>query len=165
MSSDDYWLIGKHPSGGWGAAHGFASSPFTPVIKKEDRRFDSCETALFYATEMGSEYGCSLMKENPEVANWDFNFSDDLHAAIFQAVGAASACWSNLDGAGVFHSERAKAIGDTIVARVQVLEAERDRYRKRIDCALNMGRWGSHHNTVDLHPEYGWDKPRPGTPV
>lgn len=141
MSNDDYWLIGKHPSGGWGAVRGFVSSPFTPVIRKEDRCFDSCETAFFFATEMGSEYGCSLIKENPEVTNWDFKFSDDLHEAIGEAIGAASMCWENVEKAGVFKSEMAKDIADTIVARVQILEDERDRYRKRIEHALNMGRW------------------------
>jgi uncharacterized protein YegP (UPF0339 family) len=40
---------------------------------------------------------------------------DPLRSVIFQALGAASACWENLAGAGVFESDRAKAIGDDLL--------------------------------------------------
>lgn len=35
-----------------------------------------------------------------------------VYEAVFQALGAASACWENLAGAGIFNSTRAKEIGD-----------------------------------------------------
>ena len=35
---------------------------------------------------------------------------------IMQAMGEASMCWSNIDGAGIFDSEKAKQIGDNLVA-------------------------------------------------
>lgn len=34
-----------------------------------------------------------------------------LEEAVFQALGAASVCWENIDKAGVFKSERARDIG------------------------------------------------------
>jgi hypothetical protein len=36
--------------------------------------------------------------------------------AIFQALGAASVCWENPGGAGVFDSSRCKEIGDALLA-------------------------------------------------
>jgi hypothetical protein len=37
---------------------------------------------------------------------------------IGQAVGAASMCWENPAGAGVFHSERASQIVDEIMQKI-----------------------------------------------
>lgn len=42
-----------------------------------------------------------------------------LEVAVFQALGAASACWDNLRGAGVFNSTRAKEIGDKLLAHLR----------------------------------------------
>lgn len=44
--------------------------------------------------------------------------ADSLESAVFQALGAASACWDNLEGAGVFQSERARAIGEELLERI-----------------------------------------------
>lgn len=35
---------------------------------------------------------------------------------VFQAIGNASTCWNDLEGAGVFDSERAKRIGEELIA-------------------------------------------------
>ncbi len=57
-----------------------------------------------------------------ETATEKFEFvtaSDEpltVQGAVFQAIGAASACWGNLAGAGVFDSTRAKAIGEALIA-------------------------------------------------
>lgn len=40
---------------------------------------------------------------------------DPIATVIFQALGAASVCWDDMTNAGVFHSEEAKAIGDSVV--------------------------------------------------
>ena len=54
-----------------------------------------------------------------------FHFSPEhdgsvpLETAVFQALGAASVCWDPWDGKGVFMSERAKEIGDALVAYVR----------------------------------------------
>lgn len=42
----------------------------------------------------------------------------ELRQRVALAVGAASACWDNLEGAGVFESERARAIADDLAANV-----------------------------------------------
>jgi hypothetical protein len=46
-----------------------------------------------------------------------FAWPDDVpvHEAVMQALGAASVCWSNPGGAGVFDPERAEAIGNELL--------------------------------------------------
>lgn len=47
----------------------------------------------------------------------------DRRTAVFQALGAASACWENLAGAGVFDSTRCRDIGEALLAKLDELEA------------------------------------------
>lgn len=42
----------------------------------------------------------------------------ELHTSVFVAIGAASTCWENLRGAGVFDSEQAKNIADQLLDRI-----------------------------------------------
>ena len=42
-----------------------------------------------------------------------------LDEMVFQALGAASVCWENPAGAGLFDSSRAKSIGDRLLAEVK----------------------------------------------
>lgn len=42
-----------------------------------------------------------------------------LEAVVYQAVAAASACWPNLEGAGVFDAERAKTVADEVIEWVR----------------------------------------------
>lgn len=42
----------------------------------------------------------------------------DLHQAVFQALGAASVCWDTPEAAGTFHSDRAREIGDALIAYI-----------------------------------------------
>lgn len=39
----------------------------------------------------------------------------DLSRLVFEALGAVSACWDNLEGAGTFESTRARAIGEELL--------------------------------------------------
>jgi hypothetical protein len=50
-----------------------------------------------------------------------FDALTDPRELVFQALGAASACWENLAGAGVFDSTRAKEVGDALLARLAQL--------------------------------------------
>lgn len=55
----------------------------------------------------------------PEALPYDLELdqeADSPEQAVFLALGAASACWDNLRGAGVFESTRAKQIGDQLMA-------------------------------------------------
>lgn len=45
--------------------------------------------------------------------------ADTLEEAIGLSIGAASSCWDNLEGAGVFESERAGVITETLVELVR----------------------------------------------
>lgn len=47
-----------------------------------------------------------------------------LEEAVYQAIGAASMCWEDVAKAGVFDSDRAKAIGDALLADVEARLAE-----------------------------------------
>lgn len=50
-----------------------------------------------------------------------------LETAVGEAMGAASACWDNLAGAGVFESEKARALTAELLARLRAELAPRDR--------------------------------------
>lgn len=44
---------------------------------------------------------------------------EDVESAVFQALGAASSCWTNLRGAGEFDSSRCKNVGEQLVKRIR----------------------------------------------
>lgn len=46
------------------------------------------------------------------------------HSVIFEAIGAASMCWETPEGAGVFLSDQALAIGKNLVRQLQDLGYE-----------------------------------------
>jgi hypothetical protein len=48
----------------------------------------------------------------------------DRAGAVYQALGAASACWEHLDRAGVFESNRARAIGQDLMAWLDAHDLE-----------------------------------------
>lgn len=47
--------------------------------------------------------------------------SDPEAALIFQALGAASTCWQDMTGTGIFDSDRAKRIGDELLYELRIL--------------------------------------------
>jgi len=47
---------------------------------------------------------------------FDFDGIEDVRAAVFQTIGAASVCWQSPEGAGVFDSTRAAALGEGLLA-------------------------------------------------
>jgi hypothetical protein len=53
----------------------------------------------------------------PPFISWQVD--TPIHQIIGEAVGAASVCWSNPGGAGVFDSERASAIVDAVIDVLQ----------------------------------------------
>ena len=53
--------------------------------------------------------------------------ADPLRSVIFQALGAASACWDNLEGAGVFKDREAKQVGDDLLAFIRSQLGDNDR--------------------------------------
>ena len=62
--------------------------------------------------------------------NMEFDYSEDAtiaekrRSAIFQAGGAFSMCWSHVEKAGVFHSEKAVEIGEALQAELSSLTEE-----------------------------------------
>lgn len=60
------------------------------------------------------------------MSDFTFDYGDagpSREAAVFQALGAASMCWENPAGAGIFESTRAKAIGEALLAELDRLAA------------------------------------------
>lgn len=58
----------------------------------------------------------SSSSENHEQSKpWAPEPGADRDAAIFQAIGAASVCWDNPRGSGVFDSDQAKAVADGLI--------------------------------------------------
>lgn len=59
------------------------------------------------------------------MTEWKFAFTTredeevTLEQAVFESLGAASACWEHLAGAGEFESDRAKKIGDTLLVFIR----------------------------------------------
>jgi hypothetical protein len=51
----------------------------------------------------------------------EVDYDELLSEVVFQALGAASACWENLSRAGIFESDRAKQIGDDLIADLKVV--------------------------------------------
>lgn len=49
MSADNYYLIRKHPDGGFAAVMGFASDDRTPQAHRLHPRFNSVDAAVKYA--------------------------------------------------------------------------------------------------------------------
>ena len=71
-------------------------------------------------------------REMPSFEDAVENAYDDspLARKVFEALGAASSCWGNLEGAGVFDSTRAREIGDELMAYLTAREeAIRDEVR------------------------------------
>ena len=64
MSADNYYIIRKHPDGGFAAVMGFASDDGTPDAERRHQSFNTVEEALIYAGEDGyTEYGISVHPE------------------------------------------------------------------------------------------------------
>jgi len=60
MSADNYYVIKRHPLGGYAAVMGFMSDDFEPHADELDPQFDTPDNALSYAMGEYSEYGVSL---------------------------------------------------------------------------------------------------------
>lgn len=63
MSADNYYLIRKHPKGGYAAVMGFASDDATPGVRQSHQQFKTFEDAVLWASEQYSEYGVSIHRE------------------------------------------------------------------------------------------------------
>lgn len=60
-----------------------------------------------------------------------------LETVVFESLGAVSACWDTLEGAGVFQSEKAKAIGDDLVTYIKGLMSEQEMRVLALQVAAN----------------------------
>lgn len=57
-----------------------------------------------------------------DLEGFDFSACEDRREAVFQGLGAASVCWDNMAGAGVFESEAAAAVGEGLLVRLAELD-------------------------------------------
>lgn len=49
------------------------------------------------------------------MSKFEFDRADSVESAVFQALGAASVCWEDISGTGIFDSTRAKEIGEALL--------------------------------------------------
>lgn len=82
--------------------------------------------------------------EKFELFDWTKGEPESLEQAVQIAVGAASACWENLEGAGVFDDRRATEVSEQLLAWLrgvitshQIDEALLPQYRKAIEANRN----------------------------
>lgn len=63
MSADNYYIIRKHPSGGFAAVMGFASDEIEPQARERHQQFETVEDALRHAMDDYAEYGAGVHEE------------------------------------------------------------------------------------------------------
>lgn len=63
MSADNYYIIRRHPKGGFSAVMGFESNDDTPVVREDHLRFDTMRDAEVYASGEYTEYGIQIHPE------------------------------------------------------------------------------------------------------
>lgn len=82
--------------------------------------------------------------------NFDFDRREgfSLQAAVGQAVGAASMCWENVSGAGVFDDRLAKEISEALLAEV----------RRHTDAEVSVWKKRLNEETVRLRGVMGADR-------
>lgn len=85
MSADNYYIIRKHPDGGFAALMGFASDDRMPVIDTDRayKTFETVDQAVMWASDEYSEYGVSVHPECREYpASYMATFADTTHALV-----------------------------------------------------------------------------------
>ena len=64
MSADNYYIIKRHPGGGYAAVMGFASDEHEPRVRPaKDPRFDTVSDAVDWAGGEYSEYGVRVARD------------------------------------------------------------------------------------------------------
>ena len=69
MSADNYYLITRHPGGGYTALMGFASSDYPLIPDMKDPQFTTQRAAWEFANEDYSEYGIRI---DPDLLSEEF---------------------------------------------------------------------------------------------
>ena len=63
MSADNFYIIRKHPGGGFAAVMGFASDDKNPEAAWEHASYPTPLDALLSVIDEPAEYGCSIHPE------------------------------------------------------------------------------------------------------
>ena len=69
MSADNYYLITRHPGGGYTALMGFASDNYPLIATMKDPQFPTQKAAWEFANEDYSEYGIRI---DPDLLSEEF---------------------------------------------------------------------------------------------
>lgn len=100
---DFLWIENDHPV--------LIDKPMT--IRRTDHSLDN--TMKIIAEQEVQVRLCSdLFPDKAEVI-LDLDVNTPLEEAVFLALGAASTCWENMSGAGLFESDRCKQIGEELM--------------------------------------------------
>lgn len=85
-----------------------------PIIVNSDD-FIEGNTMRITARAIVERKLCSEVDPEPVEKIFDWTTSTEIETAVFQAIGAASVCWEDVDRAGVFDSTRAEQIGKELI--------------------------------------------------
>lgn len=86
-----------------------------PIVVSRDDIIEQNQVKIT-ATTWVTYQMCSDVYPDKKEAILELDVSVDIEDAVMRAMGAASMCWENLEGAGVFESERCKTIGEELIA-------------------------------------------------
>src|SRR5438045_7518243 len=101
---DFLWIDGDHPV--------LTDKPM--ILRRVDHKENN--TMMIIAEQEAKILMCTDVNPNkPPEKILNLQVSTPIEQAVFEALGAASACWENLEGAGVFESTRCKQIGEELV--------------------------------------------------
>lgn len=99
-------------------------------------------------------------------ADWKL-FDDDpetLEEAVQLAVGAASVCWSDMAGKGVFESERALEISKQLIQYLKTEPGSRSQFRKVSNEKADLEKQLRIANSALMHLDSHWTPPTPVPP-
>lgn len=76
----DYWIIRRHPLGGYAAVHGFSSDAEVPKATDGAHQFVDVDAAFDFAWRQNSVYGVSYDREvwTERFGDWTNPENDDL---------------------------------------------------------------------------------------
>lgn len=111
MSTDDYYVIQKHPYGGFAAVHGFDSVGGQPQARPDHRQFPTAAGAAEYARSRNPERGVYYGDSLAHTAQDDWRNVGDVWVRPSQVV----AVYEDDSGAvlAVLHNATTLRVGDS----------------------------------------------------
>lgn len=86
-------------------------------VELGDQRFSKHQWELIQSYAQGYHLAQQVNAEEEQIEKFfqPDEYVGELSRLVFEALGAVSACWDNLEGAGTFESTRARQIGEELL--------------------------------------------------